>query len=163
MKLVGLIKMYLDGTCNKVLIGKHLRDDSHIQNGLRKQGGDLTLFLSNFALEYAIKRVKENQVGLKLNGTHQLLACVENVNLFGDNINTINKNKITLIGASKKVDLDVNTEGKKVHVVRFEDLKYMLISCNQNAEQYYKRMIANISFENAGKFRYFRKTEQIKS
>jgi hypothetical protein len=43
------------------------------------------LFL-NIDLEYAIKKIQENQVGLKLNGTHQLLLCVDDVNLLGDNI-----------------------------------------------------------------------------
>jgi hypothetical protein len=37
-------------------------------------------------------------VGLKLNGTHQLLAYVDAVNLLGDNIDTsIKKNTETLI------------------------------------------------------------------
>jgi hypothetical protein len=44
------------------------------------------------ALEYAIRTVQETQVGLKLNGRHQLLACVDDVNLLGDNIDTLNKN-----------------------------------------------------------------------
>jgi hypothetical protein len=34
----------------------------------------------------------KNQVGLKLNGTHQLLAYADDVNLMGDNIDTIKKN-----------------------------------------------------------------------
>jgi hypothetical protein len=44
-------------------------------------------------------------VGLKLNGTHQLLVYADDVNLLGDK-----KNTQTLIYASKEVGLEINTE-----------------------------------------------------
>jgi hypothetical protein len=47
-------------------------------------------------------------VGLKLNGTHQLLAYAGDVNLLGDNIDTIKKNMEALIDASKEVGLEIN-------------------------------------------------------
>jgi hypothetical protein len=50
---------------------------------------------------------KENQAGLKLNGTHGLLVYAD-VSLFGDNVNTIKKNREAPIDASKDVSREVN-------------------------------------------------------
>jgi hypothetical protein len=51
--------------------------------------------LFNVASEYAIRKVQENQVGLTLNGTHQLLAYADDLNLPGDKRNTIEKSTET--------------------------------------------------------------------
>jgi hypothetical protein len=80
-------------------------------------------------------------VGLKLNGTHQLLVCAD-VNIQDDNRDTFKKNTETLNGAIKEVGLEVNAE----------KTKYMLFSRHQNAAQSHGIKIANRSFENMAQF-----------
>jgi hypothetical protein len=71
-------------------------------------------------------------VGLKLNGTHQLLAYADDVNLLGDNIDAIKKMD-TLIDASKEVGLEINVD----------KTKYMLLSCHQKVSKNRDIKIAN--------------------
>jgi len=59
-----------------------------IENGL-KDGDTLTSLLLNFALEYAIRKVKANHKMLQFNGTHQVIIYTDDVNLQGQTIHTI--------------------------------------------------------------------------
>jgi hypothetical protein len=83
-------------------------------------------------------------VGLKLNGTHQLLAYADDVTILGDSTETINKNTETLIDASKEVRLEVNVERTK----------YVLVSRDQNADQNRNIKITSRSLENMSQFKY---------
>jgi hypothetical protein len=91
-----------------------------------------------------IKKVQENQMGLKLNGTYQLLVYPDDENLLGDDIETIKKNTQTLIDASKEVGLEVNT-GKT---------KYMLLSRHQNAGKIMTKRKLTDASKNVAQFRY---------
>jgi hypothetical protein len=95
-------------------------------------------------LEYAILKVKKYHEGLKLNVIHKLLAYADDVNIVGENIDTIKKNTEALLYASKKVGLEVNPE----------KTKYMLMSRRQKVGQKYSIKIANRSFEDVTKFKY---------
>jgi hypothetical protein len=75
-----------------------------VQNGL-KQGDALSPLLFNFALEYVIRNVRENQVRLKLNEIYQLMICADDVNILGDNIDAKKKNTEILIDPSKEIGL----------------------------------------------------------
>jgi hypothetical protein len=112
-----------------------------------KQGDVLSPLLLNFTLEYAIRKVQENQVGLKLNGTYQL-AYADDVNLLGDNIDTIKKNTETLIDDIKEDGLEINVE----------ETKYMLLSHHQNVGQNRDIKTSNRSFENVSQFKYLETT-----
>ena len=62
-----------------------MSDKFTIRNGL-KQGDALSPMLFIFALEYAIRSFQVNQDGVKLNGTHQVLAYADDVNILGGSI-----------------------------------------------------------------------------
>jgi hypothetical protein len=104
--------MSLTETYSRVQVGKNVSDRFPIRNGL-KQGDALTPMIFNFALEYAIRRVQVNLDGLKLNGTHQLLAYADDVNILGGNIYTLKENADALFAAPREIRLEVNADKTK--------------------------------------------------
>jgi hypothetical protein len=47
-----------------------------IKNGLKEGDALLSLYYFNFALEYAIRKIKANHKLLKFNGTHQVVIML---------------------------------------------------------------------------------------
>jgi hypothetical protein len=113
-----------------------LSDNFLFQNGL-KQKDTLSPLLLHFSLEYAIRKVQENQVGPELNGTH-----VDDVNLLGDN-RYYKENLKTLSDSSKEVGLELNTE----------KTKYMLLSRHLNKDEDQGIKIAYRCFENMARLK----------
>jgi hypothetical protein len=60
-----------------------------------------------------------------MNGNHQFLVHAHDINKLGESTNAINKDTEALLGASKEIGLEVNTE----------KTKYMVVSRHQNVGQ----------------------------
>ena len=60
---------------------------------------------------------------MKLNGTHQLLAYTDDVNILGGSIHTLKENAEALVAAIREIGLEVSAD----------KTKYMVISRDQNA------------------------------
>ena len=97
--------MSLTETYSRFRVGKNVSDRFPIRNGL-KQGDGLSPMLFNFALEYAIRRVRVNRDGLKLNGKQQLLAYADDVNILGGSIHTLKENAEALVDATRETGLE---------------------------------------------------------
>jgi hypothetical protein len=110
----------------------NLSDMFPVRNFL-KQGDTLSPLLFNFGLEYAIRRVRVDQDCFKLNGTHQLLAYADDVNILGGSVHTVKENAETLVVAAKENGLEVNAV----------KTKYMIMSRDQNAGRSYNMKIDN--------------------
>jgi len=93
--------------------------------------------LFNFALEYAIRRVQVSQDDLKLNGTHQLLAYADDVNILGGSIPTLKENAEALVAATREIGLEVSAD----------KTKYMVMPRDQNAGRIRSVRMDNSTFE----------------
>jgi hypothetical protein len=113
----------------------------------------LSPLLFNFALEYAIRRVQVNQDGLKLSGTHQLLAYVDDVNILGGSIHTVKENAEALVAATKEIGLEVNAY----------KTKYMIMPRDQNVGQCHSMNTDNSSIERVEEFKYLGTTLTIQN
>jgi hypothetical protein len=79
----------------------------------------------------------------KLNRARQLLAYVNDINIFGENIDTIQKNAEALLDAGKEVGLEMNSD----------KTNYILMG-RKKAGQRHSIYIVNRSFEGVAKFKY---------
>ena len=100
--------------------------------------------LFNFTLGYAIRRVEVNQDGLKLNGTHQLLAYADDVNILEGSVHTVKKNEEALVAATKEIGLQVNAH----------KTKYMTVFRDQNAGRIHSTKTDNSSIVRVEEFKY---------
>jgi len=85
-----------------------------------KQGEALSPLLFSFDLEYALRRVQVSQDGLKLNGTHQLLAYANDVNILGGSMHTLKENAEALVAATREIGLEVCADKTK-YMVMYRD------------------------------------------
>src|SRR5215469_12814026 len=85
-----------------------------------------------------------NQDGLKLTGTHQLLAYADDVNVLGGSVHTVKENAEAVVAATKEIGLEVNAD----------KTKYMVMSREGNAGRGHSVKIDNSAIERVEEFKY---------
>ena len=98
---------------------------------------------------------------MKLNGTHQLLAYADDVNILGGSVHKVKENAETIVVATKEIGLEVNAD----------KTKYTIMSRDQNAGRSHSMKTDKSSTEGVEEFKYLGTTltnknsiqEEIKS
>jgi len=81
---------------------------------------------------------------LKLNGTHQLLAYADYVNILAGSIHTLKENVEALVAAARVIGLEVSAD----------KTKYVVMSRDQNAGRIHSVRVDNSTFERVDEFKY---------
>ena len=81
---------------------------------------------------------------MKLNGTHQLLAYADDVNILGGSVHTLKENAEALVAATREIGLEISAD----------KTKYMVMSRDQNAGRNHSVRIDNSTFERVEGFKY---------
>ena len=81
---------------------------------------------------------------MKLNGTHQLLAYADDVNILGGSTHTVKENAEALVAAAREIGLEVSAD----------KTKYMVMSRDQNARRIHSVRIDNSTFERVEEYKY---------
>jgi len=118
-KLVQLVRIFLSDPISRVRIGNNMSNSFKIRSGL-KQDDPLSALPFNFALEYAILKIKEHKKLLSLNDLNQLSVYAKDLYLIGEDIDVLRSNINVLVQACDEIDPQVNTD----------KTKYMIISRN---------------------------------
>ena len=81
---------------------------------------------------------------MKLNGTHQLLAYADDVNILAGSIHTLKENAVASVAATRETGPEVNAD----------KTNYILMSRDQNAGRIHSVRVNNSSFERVEEFKY---------
>ncbi|KAJ4445822.1 hypothetical protein ANN_12507 [Periplaneta americana] len=131
-----VFRLWWEESFTKTLIGAAIFS----RLSMRKTNGDRKAC----TYQYAIRKVQDNREGLELNGLHQLLVYAGDMNMLGENPQTIRENAGILLEANKEIVLEVNPE----------KTKYMIMSRDQNIVRNGNIKIGNLSFEEVENFKY---------
>jgi len=114
-----------------IYLGTTLTNQNCIQEEIKSR------LKSGNACYHSVQNLLVGLDGLKLNGTHQLLAYADDVNILGGTIHTLKENAEALVAATREIELEVGAD----------KTKYMVMIRDQNAGRIHSVRTDNSIFE----------------